>query len=332
MSPLLNEAGMTTRRTIVNDKRTSFLLVVVFLALAPTAAVATTWYVNGGSGNDSNNCKSPTTACKTIGQAISLSATGDTIKVAAATYREHIGIPFSLRIVGSGASTTAIDGQGSTSVERLVGISIGASVTLSQLTIRNSAGGGIYNAGRLIISNSTLGGNSAGSSCFKNCESAGGGIYSTGKLTISNSTLGGNSAFICRPPVGCSYDPGGGIFNAGGTVTLQNSIVANNQPNGLECSGTITSHGYNIGDDNSCNFNSTGDLIADPKLGKLGNNGGPTQTIPLLSGSPAIDAGNPRGCTDGLGHLLKTDQRGMRRPDPEDSGGCDMGAYERQSD
>jgi len=52
----------------------------------------------------------------------------------------------------------------------------------------------------------------------------------------------------------------------------------------------------------------------------------------LLSGSPAIDAGNPAGCTDGLGHLLKTDQRGMPRPDPEDKGGCDMGAYESQSD
>jgi hypothetical protein len=52
----------------------------------------------------------------------------------------------------------------------------------------------------------------------------------------------------------------------------------------------------------------------------------------LLPGSPAIDAGNPAGCTDGLGHLLKTDQRGMPRPDKEDSVGCDMGAYESPSD
>ena len=35
---------------------------------------------------------------------------------------------------------------------------------------------------------------------------------------------------------------------------------------------------------------------------------------------------------DGLGHLLKTDQRGNPRPDTEDTGGCDLGAYERQSD
>jgi len=80
-------------------------------------------------------------------------------------------------------------------------------------------------------------------------------------------------------------------------------------------------------------INRPGDLNnTDPLLGSLQNNGGPTQTMALLSGSPAIDAGNPAGCTDGLGHLLKTDQRGMPRPDPEDKGGCDMGAYESQSD
>ena len=52
----------------------------------------------------------------------------------------------------------------------------------------------------------------------------------------------------------------------------------------------------------------------------------------LLSASPAIDAGNPSGCADGQGHLLKTDQRGMPRLDKEDSGGCDIGAYESQTD
>jgi hypothetical protein len=67
-------------------------------------------------------------------------------------------------------------------------------------------------------------------------------------------------------------------------------------------------------------------------LGPLKNNGGPSMTMALQPGNPAIDAGNPKGCTDGLGHLLKTDQRGKPRPDHEDSGGCDIGAYERQTD
>ena len=52
---------------------------------------------------------------------------------------------------------------------------------------------------------------------------------------------------------------------------------------------------------------------------------------PLLLGSPAIDAGNPNGCTDGNGNLLKTDQRGYPRPDKQ-SGRCDIGAFERQKD
>jgi hypothetical protein len=86
--------------------------------------------------------------------------------------------------------------------------------------------------------------------------------------------------------------------------------------------------------DTTCNFSNHGDRNnIDPKLGSLGFYGGPTQTIPLRSGSPAIDAGNPSGCTDGKGKLLATDERGMPRPDkPDDKTGCDMGAYESQSD
>jgi hypothetical protein len=166
-----------------------------------------------------------------------------------------------------------------------------------------------------MVNNSTLSGNSAGAN--------GGGIANAATLKVSNSTLSGNSA-----------GEGGGIRSYGNTIhtTLQNSIVANS-PSGGNCSGTMTSKGYNLSSDGTCNFNGTGDLNnTDPKLGQLGNYGGPTQTIPVLYGSPAIDAGNPNGCTDGHGDLLKTDQRGLPRPDKEDSGGCDMGAFERQKD
>jgi hypothetical protein len=114
-------------------------------------------------------------------------------------------------------------------------------------------------------------------------------------------------------------------------VILENTIVANNSVG--NCAGTIVSNGYNLSSDGTCNFNNAGDSNnVDPKLGALQYNGGPTQTMALPSGSPAIDAGNPNGCTNSKGHLLKTDQRGMPRPDKEDTGGCDMGAYERQSD
>ena len=225
------------------------------------------------------------------------------------------------------SSAGGIDNEGSTAV-------------INDSTIsENSAvgdyvcGGGIYNTGTLTITNSTLTGNHARGAANSN----GGGIDNEGgTVVLNNSTLSGNKAGIYLG----HYGYGGGIANGGcvmngsyfGTVHLQNSIVANS-PKGGNCSGTLTSQGYNLSSDKTCNFNGTGDLNNTvPKLGKLGSYGGPTQTIPLLSGSPAIDAGNPAGCTDGQGHLLKTDQRGRRRPDKEDTGGCDMGAYERQTD
>jgi len=412
----------------VKRKHASFPLAVVVLALTSTAMASTTWYVNGATGNNSNNCKSPAAACKTIGHAISLAASGDSIMVAAGTYTENLTINKSLKIIGSGASATVIDGR---SVNTVVTISsTGANVVLSNLTIRNgenssgggvnnsgrltlnnstvtenlaplqcygfnclfhggtASGGGIYNSGTLTISNSIISRNHAGSFCTGplSCSAFGGGIYNGGTLMIQNSTLTGNGADIgcpfggrsckvgmggavgsgggtvtlnnstvegnkARCSGGCSGtggaiangsgnlamnnstvsgNPDGGIFN-GGTATLQNSIVANNS--GQDCGGTITSDGYNLSSDSTCNLNGPGDMNnTNPNLGPLQNNGGPTQTMALPSGSPAIDAGNPSGCTDGSGHLLKTDQRGKPRPDKEDTGGCDMGAYERQSD
>ena len=72
----------------MKDKLLTSFLLAVFLALGSTALATTTWYVNGVSGSDSNFCASPTTACKTVGQAVSLAASGDSIRVAAATYKE----------------------------------------------------------------------------------------------------------------------------------------------------------------------------------------------------------------------------------------------------
>ena len=91
----------------------NLMLLAVFLALTSTALASSTWYVDGVNGSDNNNCKSPETACKTIGHAISLASSGDSIMVAAATYTENLTIGFSLKLIGAGATTTIIDGGGS---------------------------------------------------------------------------------------------------------------------------------------------------------------------------------------------------------------------------
>lgn len=191
--------------------------------------------------------------------------------------------------------------------------------------LAETEGGGVGAGCRITINNSTISRNAAANRFI---TTNGGGIYHFGgsaNLVINNSTISGNTATF-----------GGGIYIPSGSsgLTLQNTIVAKN-PSGGDCGGggTITSNGYNLSSDGTCNFNGTGDLNnVDPILGPLENNGGPTLTMALLPGSPAIDSGNPNGCTDGQGHLLCHDQRGSRRPDGEDTGGCDRGAYERQSD
>jgi hypothetical protein len=400
---------------------------VLLITLAQAAHASNVWIVNGMNGNDSNNCRSPQTACKTIGHAISLATSSDSIIVAPAIYTENLTINVSLTMIGAGATRTIIDGGG---VNRVISIPPQtAKVTLWGLTIRNGVpqaqdrekfgsgvlnfgtltinrctitnnhatgfggfgagifsegnltindstisqnghvfgGGGIYSTGRLTINNSTIAANSAGigggienrytqnggsiltiknSTITSNTALNGGGILNQGSLVIVNSTLNGNTALdenggaitndgtlavFNATFAGNSAVKGGAIFN-GGAATLQNSIVANSTKGG-NCSGIITSHGYNLSSDATCNFSIAGDLNnVDPMLGPLKDHGGPTQTLAVQSGSPAIDAGNPSGCTDEAGHLLKTDQRGAPRPDKEDVGGCDIGAYERQTD
>jgi hypothetical protein len=398
----------------MKSRKLIYVAALTLFAAVPTAMASSKWYVDGVHGSDNNNCKSRQHACKTISNALALTLPGDSIFVAPATYHETLFIYFNLQIIGSGATTTIVDGGGVNSQVAVVGSEPKVPVTFSRMTFRNGAGqedgGGIYNCfGTLTVIDSIITGNkiSSGHGSYGygagiyNCPSStltlinttisnnsaliGGAICNGGTLTIMNSTISGNvarqhegggianygtltinnstfSGNIARPSLLGSLaggilngglfqssgtlsinnstfsgnvargGKGSGIFNVkGSTVVLQNSIVANNA--GGNCGGAVTSNGYNLSSDDTCNFNGTGDLNkTDPKLGTLGNHGGPTKTMALLPGSPAIDSGNPNGCTDGKGHLLKTDQRGKPRPDKEDESGCDRGAYERQTD
>jgi hypothetical protein len=180
-------------------------------------------------------------------------------------------------------------------------------------------GGGILNYGSLTVADSTISGNSADDQ-----GSGGGGIYNislSGSLTIINSTIFGNTAYI-----------GGGI-GAFANERLINTIVAGNtSPIGSDMFPTIEIANNNlIGDaassggiQNGVNGNIVG---FSPLLGPLANNGGPTMTHALLTGSPALNAGD--NCVlveNGCGYVhpaLPTDQRGFLR-----IGNVDMGAFE----
>ena len=144
----------------------------------------------------------------------------------------------------------------------------------------NSAnyGGGISNTSTLTISNSTFSGNSA--------DISGGGVYNeSDTLTVINGTFSGNGATTS----------GGGIYNhAGATLNYANTILANSTAGG-DCwnEGTVFTNSHNlVMDGPSCSAGLTGD----PKLGTLTDNGGPTQTMELLTGSPALDAGDDGIC------------------------------------
>jgi hypothetical protein len=183
----------------------------------------------------------------------------------------------------------------------------------------SDSGGAVYNFGTVNIFNSTLAQNTAGG--------PGGAIYNAGGgvVTIASSTVSGNSSFCCAN----GRISSGGIVNGGGTVRLENSIVAQNSiafsvgqnPTLSDCAGTITSLGNNlIGTLDSCTVAlQNGDITGDPGLDTFTDNGTPGNGhFPLLLTSRAIDAGNDAACPP-------TDQLGQPR-----FGHCDIGAIEFQ--
>ena len=173
-----------------------------------------------------------------------------------------------------------------------------ASVTNSVFSGNRASGGyggGInnYMGGPLTVTNNTFSGNTAGA--------PGGGIYNGGStLALTNNTFSANSA-----------PSGGGIYNAN-LLNFSNNIITNSTAGG-DCvnAGGIGTVGINLIRNGNCPVTTT----ADPLLGVLGSYGGPTQTLPLLPGSPAIDGTNS-SCP-------AADQRGIPR-----GGTCDLGAFE----
>jgi hypothetical protein len=189
------------------------------------------------------------------------------------------------------------------------GLYLGGNVTIASSTISgNSAGeitGGVHiassNAASLVahISNSTISGNYA---------TYLGGLYvNSGTVEIDDSTIAFNTA--TKGKKSSTIYAAGMVADsnvAAMSVTLQSSIIANNTygtstqtPNDLSLVHT-SSHAitFNAAPANNLIFATTAAVPSDtlksvcPLLGPLRYNGGPTQTHALLSGSPALAAGN----------------------------------------
>lgn len=222
------------------------------------------------------------------------------------------GTTISGNVAGKGASRGGYGG----------GMSTDASGQIINSTINGNTGaattraGGLNSSGALTLTNVTISGNTGGSQ--------GGGLWAGGATTLTNVTITGNTAA-----------EGGGIWT--NSTTLHNSLVAGNT--GTVANGEIRGAaagnnnligvgGHNSGLVNGTNGNQVG--VADPKLDTLKNNGGRVKTHALLSGSPAIDAGNGTFVT------ASTDARGtpfVRTVDGDGNGSVvvDIGAFELQS-
>ena len=166
----------------------------------------------------------------------------------------------------------------------------------SKNTATSTGGAILLFPGTVHVTNSTF---------VENGASAGGAIgNSNGTLTVVNSTFSANQA-----------TDGGGIAN-GGVLHLSNTILANSiAPSDCLNNGSIETDINNLIEISDCGIPW---LSSDPNLGPLADNGGPTPTMALLTGSPAIDTGDDESCP-------ATDQRGVGRAQGSH---CDIGAYE----
>ncbi len=171
------------------------------------------------------------------------------------------------------------------------------SLAVSASTISGNtalSGGGVANAGTASLTNMTISSNTADNAG----RLFGGGVSNSGQLQLSQCTVAENSA-----------PDGGGIANFS-DLTMVNTLLADNRGDNCLADVKISSQGYNLDSDGSCQLSSVDNTdlsrIA-PQLGPLSNNGGSTRTHAIFYGSAARDRGKNLS-------FITTDQRGRKRP------------------
>lgn len=296
-APGLTVSGGNTHRVLIVDP--SGDATVAHLTLADGFG----WQVGGGILNNGTLTLDHVTV------------TGNTMATDAGDFWQGGGGIYS----GEGATLNLVD---SAVVDNTAGWSGGGlygffntSTTIVRSTISgnvsNDVGGGIRSLGNVEISNSTISGNEA-------TGWYGGAMFITdGVVNVTNVTIADNVS----PPWAAADIFVGTFTEASATLTLANTIVASAQDNCFFAPWgagmvTLTADHNNLFTDATCFAGATDLVVADAGLGPLADNGGPTWTHALLSGSAAIDAADATICP-------ATDQRGI----PRDAF-CDIGAFE----
>jgi len=221
------------------------------------------------------------------------------------------------------------------------------------------SGGAIFSTGTLILSGCTLTGNSTGAGGPGGTAippgipgpggigGSGGAIVSSGTATLTSCTIDGNTAtpygvaggilnsgvmtlIACTVTRNGSQNDGGGVYSTN-EFTARNSLFAENTAaSSPDYFGPFFSQGHNLIGNNAGSFGffpSDGDIVGtpgtpiNPVIAPLADNGGPTFTVALRAGSPAIDAGDDTLLSAGI----TADQRGLAR---KSGAHVDIGAYE----
>ena len=194
----------------------------------------------------------------------------------------------------------------------------------------NSVDANSGNAAGLYLENVTI--NLSGTTLSNNHGHYGGGIWigQSAVANLTNVTIAGNSAaggggvWFANAVTGTflnvtvAGNTGDGLFGGDAGVSLQNTIVANNVRGTLDsttnCAKAHGQGGANLQFPGGGTLCAASITVADPQLGPLQDNGGPTATMLPAAGSPAIGQGS--GCP-------QIDQRGNSRPSA-----CSLGAVE----
>jgi Zn-dependent metalloprotease len=342
---LTANAAMGSYDVIATVAGTNLQAVFVLTNMGPVK------FVDAENGSDAlsfgRKCGEIAYPCNTINAGIQKAKAGDLIKVSAGYYTQPVSVSKDLSLSGGWNSTFELQNGDSSigvnSSQISISVNSGISASIDRINIKGGMRGiknegnlqyqysyitrtrqAILNWGNLSILNVTISRNT----CHGGCDRTPGILNDGGNISLTNMTIVDN--YLYNVLFGSNPPPppqSGGIFNKAGTVTLKNTIVAQNHTNvGYDCYGSLTSSGNNIiGVNENCSFTpASGDFVGTRQKPfysgylPLSDNGGNTLTVPLTPLSPAVNAGDSASCP-------AADQRGTARAVGT---ACSIGAFE----